>query len=76
MCAQQTLPFPLHRMFEHLAVDIGRSFELMPEKMQDAMQTCVVCDKFHMCDYNSESRYFRCPNRGLLDELEDMGISH
>jgi len=76
MCARLTLPFPLHRMFEHLEVDIGRSFQIMPEKMNNAMQTCVACKKFHMCDYDSESRYFTCPNRDLLDQLENLEIYH
>jgi len=70
------LPLPLRRMFEHLHVDIKRSFQIVPQEMKDAMQTCASCEKFHMCDYDSESRYFRCPNRDLFDQLEDMEIYH
>jgi len=76
MSVHQVLPFPLRRMFEYLELDIERSFQVMPEQMKTAMQACGACEKFQMCDYEPESRYFRCPNRDLLDQLEDMEVFH
>ncbi len=72
MVAQLAMPYPLKRMFGHLKLDIERSFKLMPEKMEDAIQSCLMCKFFHTCDYDSESRYFLCPNRDLFDQLEDL----
>lgn len=71
MCAQRTIPFPLRQMFEFLEIDIERAFRITPKKMQGATRTCLICEKLQMCDYDSESRYFRCPNRELLDQLVD-----
>ena len=72
MDAEYVMPYPLMRMLEHLNIDIERSFELMPEKMEDAMLTCRRCEMFLTCDELVESRYFICPNRDLLDQLEDL----
>ena len=66
------MPYPLSCMFEHLDIDIGRSIKLMPEEMQAATERCRQCNKFRACDFNVESRYFQCPNRDLLDLLEEM----
>jgi len=71
MDTQHTVPLPLRRMFEHLDVNIEHSFQRMPNQMKNAMHTCEVCDKFCRCDYDTESRYFRCPNRDFLDILEE-----
>ncbi len=72
MTMQSAMPYPLHRMFEYLEIDIERSIELMPGEMQAANESCRQCDKFRACDFDVESRYFRCPNRNLLDQLEEM----
>ncbi len=72
MVAEIVMPFPLSRMFEHLNIDIERSFKLMPEQMKDAMHRCLMCKFIDTCDYDSESRYFLCPNRDLFDQLEDL----
>ncbi len=72
MAAQYAMPYPLERMLEHLDIDIERSFELRPEKMANAIIVCRQCKMFHTCDYDVESRYFICPNRDLLDQLEDL----
>lgn len=72
MTLQSTMPYPLGCMLEYLDIDIERSIKLMPEEMQAATERCRQCDKFLACDFNVESRYFLCPNRGLLDRLEDM----
>ncbi len=72
MIAEYVMPYPLMRMLEHLNIDIERSFELMPEKMEDAMLTCRRCEMFVTCDELVESRYFICPIRDLLDQLEDL----
>lgn len=72
MTAQLAMPYPLTRMLEHLELNIERCFKLMPSDMEDAMQVCLTCTFSHACDYNSESRYFVCPNRGILDRLDDM----
>lgn len=72
MVAQQVMPNPLKRMFEHLNIDIKRAFRLMPEQMEDAVQKCLACEMFLSCDDDVESRYFICANRGLLDRLEDL----
>ncbi|MEE8352597.1 MAG: hypothetical protein V3R37_10465 [Rhodospirillales bacterium] len=70
MIAQIAMPCPLEKMLGHLNLDVGRSFEAMPEKMEDAMVKCSKCGMFYTCDENVESRYFVCPNRNLLDQLE------
>lgn len=72
MVAQLAMPYPLKRMFGHLKLDIERSFKLMPEKMEDAIQSCLMCKLFHTCDYDSESRYLLFPNRDVFDQLEDL----
>ncbi len=72
MSIQSTMPYPLGCMFEFLDIDIERSITLLPEEMQAATLKCRLCDKFHTCDFNVESRYFNCPNRDLLDRLEVM----
>ncbi len=72
MVAQITMPYPLEKMFEHLELDVERSFELLPAMMKDATVNCQMCSMFHTCDYDVESRYFMCPNRDLLDTLERM----
>ncbi len=74
MTAQLAMPYPLTRMLEHLELDLDRCFRLTPGGMEDAMQTCLTCRFFEACDYNSESRYFVCPNRDTLDRLNDMLI--
>ena len=70
MDAQLAMPYPLEKMLEHLNLDVGRSFDLMPEKMEDAMVRCRMCENFCSCDEDVESRYFLCPNRDILDWLE------
>ena len=60
------------RMLEHLEIDSEIGFALMPEKMADAVVRCRTCKHFHTCDYDVESRYFRCRNRDLFDHLEDL----
>ena len=72
MNMRSAMPYPLHRMFEHLDIDIERSIKLLPEEMRAATERCRQCDKFLACDFDVESRYFRCPNRKLLDHLEEM----
>ncbi len=72
MVARMAMPFPLSRMLEHFKIDMERSLELMPEQMEDAMRRCSMCRFFDTCDYDSESRYFLCPNRDLFDQLEDL----
>lgn len=72
MVAEYVMTYPLMRMLEHLNIDIERSFELMPEKMEDAIVKCRRCQMFVTCDELTESRYFMCPNRDLLDQLEDL----
>jgi len=72
MDSQPALPLPLRQMFKYLEIDIKRSFQIMPESMKNAVVACQSCEKFHVCDYDSESRYFRCPNRSLLDQLEEL----
>ena len=72
MVVQIPLPYPLERMFEHLELDVEWSFKLLPELMRDAVVDCQNCRTFHTCDYNVESRYFQCPNRTLLDQLERL----
>lgn len=72
MTLRSAMPYPLHRMFEYLDIDIERSSKLMPEEMREATERCRRCDKFRACDFDVESRYFRCPNRKLLDQLEEM----
>ncbi len=72
MDAQLTMPYPLEKMLGHLNLNAGRSFESMPEKMEDAMVKCRKCEKFCTCDESPESRYFLCPNRNLLDRLESL----
>ncbi len=71
MTAQLTMPYPLQQMLGHLDLDVDRCFRAMPQDMEDAMQKCYMCPYFRICDYDSESRYFLCPNRDLLDCLED-----
>ena len=70
MDAQVTMPYPLERMLGHLDLNVGSCFESMPEKMEDAMVRCRRREMFCTCDEDLESRYFLCPNRGLLDRLE------
>ncbi len=70
MVAQLAIPCALEKMLEHVSLDIGRCFELMPEAMEDAMATCRACEMSPSCDEDVESRYFICPNRNLLDRLE------
>ncbi len=72
MTAQLAMPYPLTRMLEYLELDLDRCCKFMPGGMEDAMQTCMTCTFLHACDYNTESRYFVCPNRDLLDRLGDM----
>ncbi len=69
---KSTMPHPLGCMLAYLGIDIERSIELMPREMQAATEQCRHCDKFTACDFNVESRYFLCPNRELLDRLEEM----
>jgi len=64
------MPCALERMLEHLNLDIEKSFRLMPETMEDAMLKCQRCEVVHICEDDVESRYFTCPNRNLLDQLE------
>ncbi len=72
MNTQLVLPYPLVRMFEYLDIDHERGLKLLPEAMADGIEACLACDMSEMCDFNSEVRYFRCPNRELLDRLEDL----
>ncbi|MDP6563758.1 MAG: hypothetical protein QF578_02950 [Alphaproteobacteria bacterium] len=72
MSAQTTMPYPMRRMLEYLDIDIERGIELLPTEIQDSFRRCRRCDRFDTCDYNVESRYFQCPNRELLDRLEDL----
>ncbi len=72
MAAQIKMPYPLEKMFEHLELDIEWSLELRPTMMEEAMVKCQMCKMFHTCDYNVESRYFMCPNRNILDDLERL----
>jgi hypothetical protein len=72
MVDQIPLPYPLEKMFEHLDLDIEWSFELLPTLMRDAVVDCQNCRMFQACDYDVESRYFLCPNRNLLDQLEQL----
>ncbi len=72
MTPQSTMPYPLSCMLEHLDINTERSIRLMPEEMRAAAEKCRQCDKFHTCDFNVESRYFLCPNRELLDRLEEL----
>ena len=70
MVVRPMMPLPFQRMLEHLNIDAESSFKRLPEKTRDAVQRCLICKFFHNCDYDSESRYFRCPNRDFLDQLE------
>ena len=70
MIAQIAMPYPMERMLEHMNLDIEYSFESMPGVMEDAMVRCRTCEKYCTCDEDVESRYFACPNRDLLDQLE------
>lgn len=72
MTMKSTIPHPLGCMLEYLGIDIERSIKLMPEDMRLANERCRRCDKFRACDFNVESRYFLCPNRDLLDRLEEI----
>jgi hypothetical protein len=72
MTAHHPIPYPLKRMFEHLEIDTERALNLLPKEMVSGIQICEHCKMFHRCDYFSESRYFQCPNRLLLDQLEDL----
>ena len=56
MDAQLAMPYPLEKMLGHLNLDVGRSFDLMPEKMEDAMVRCRMCENFCSCDEDVESR--------------------
>ncbi len=70
MIAQPVMPDPLKRMLKHLDIDIQQGFESMPEGMEEAMLSCRRCKFFDTCDYDTESRYFLCPNRDIFDQLE------
>jgi len=70
MIAQLAMPYPMGKMLGHLNLDIERSFQSMPENMEDAMVRCRTCEMFCTCDEDVESCYFLCPNRGTLDRLE------
>lgn len=70
MIAQLAMPYPMEKMLGYLNLDIERSFESMPEMMEDAMVRCRMCEMYCTCDENVESRYFLCPNRDLLDQIE------
>ncbi|NQV83299.1 MAG: hypothetical protein HQ494_05710 [Rhodospirillales bacterium] len=72
MMAQLAMPYPLEKMLGHLNLDVGRSVEMMPETMEDAMVRCRTCEMYCTCDEDTESRYFLCPNRDLLDQLESI----
>jgi len=72
MVAQIAMPTPMRQMLGHLNINIDYGFGVMPEKMEDAMQTCMTCKMFHTCDYDVESRYFMCPNRKFFDRLESL----
>ena len=72
MMAQLAMPYPLERMLGHLNLDVGRSFEMMPEMMEDAMTRCRTCEMYCTCDEDAEGRYFQCPIRNLLDQLESI----
>ena len=72
MAAQWAMPYPMQKMFEHLDLDMARGFQTVPVLMEEAMAACRMCKMFDNCDYNVESRYFLCPNRGLLDQLERL----
>lgn len=72
MDAQLAMPYPLEKMLGHLKLNVGRSFESMPEKMEDAIVKCRKCKEFCTCDEDLDSRYFLCPNRDLLDRLEGL----
>ncbi len=70
MDTQLAMPYPMEKMLGHLNLDIERSFEAMPEMMEDAMVRCRMCEMYCTCDEDVESRYFVCPNRNLFDQLE------
>ena len=70
MNAQLVMPAPLKRMLKHLNIDVQQGFESMPDEMEEAMLSCQRCKFFDNCDYDSESRYFLCPNRDVFDQLE------
>jgi hypothetical protein len=72
MTVKSTMPYPLRYMLGYLDIDIGRSIDLMPEEMQAAAEKCRQCEKFLACDSSVESRYLLCPNRKLLDELDEL----
>ncbi len=72
MAAQWAMPCPLEKMFEHLDLDIARGFQTVPMLMEEAMATCRTCKMLNNCDHDIESRYFLCPNRDILDELERL----
>ncbi len=72
MSAQLATPRALRRMLEHLNLNIEKSFRLMPDTMEDAMLTCLKCKGVDICEDDVESRYFTCPNRNLLDQLERL----
>jgi hypothetical protein len=59
-------------MLEYLEIDLQTGFRFSAPAMEAAGQTCRACKMFHTCDYQVESRYFICPNRELLDSLEDQ----
>ena len=62
----------MRRMFEHLKIDIEHALSILPKDMVESIETCRECKFFERCDYDVESRYFRCPNRDLLERLEDL----
>ncbi len=72
MTAQSAMPYPLEKMFEHLDLDIAHGFQTLPALMEEATVVCRMCKMFNKCDYDVESRYFLCPNRDLLDQLERL----
>jgi hypothetical protein len=72
MSAQLAMPCALEKMLEHMNLNIEKSFRLMPDRIEDAMLKCLRCEAVHICEDDVESRYFTCPNRNLLDQLERL----
>ena len=72
MTAHNPIPYPLKLMLEHLDIDTERALKLLPKEMESGIRACTRCKMFRRCDYFIESRYFQCPNRDLLDQLEDL----
>lgn len=72
MTTQQAIPLPMSCMLAHLEIDVAQSLRKLPKEMADGIRTCLGCGLFYRCDFDVESRYFQCPNRDLLDQLEDL----